>query len=294
MFFSDQYGTAVAGAALAPTVRLVFYFALAMNQGNGFRCSFAVPRTFPHPLLRSLQPRRASQYIQNAFCSGGGQFRGQVRTATGCLGTLFTSGTSLIKYLADPYEKRPAITFWQMGSLAAISPRDVLGVVAPVVVGLIPLHLLRWRLNVLSLGEEEARTLGLDTGRLRIVVILCATLMTAAPVSVSGMIGWVGLIVPHLARVIVGPNYRELLPVSILIGSAYLLLVDDLARGLASAESPLGILTVLRQILPLQPHRPGGQGPARPLPVHMSGRKDGTSGPRTSLAGSEQNYANRD
>ncbi len=159
------------------------------------------------------------------------------------IGTLFTSGTSLIKYLADPYEKLPAITFWLMGSLAAISSKDVLGVVVPVVAGLIPLHLLRWRLNVLSLGEEEARALGLDTGRLRIVVILCATLMTAASVSVSGMIGWVGLIVPHLARVVVGPNYRELLPASILIGSAYLLLVDDLARGLASAEIPLGILT---------------------------------------------------
>ncbi|OIQ60578.1 putative ABC transporter permease protein [Moorella thermoacetica] len=159
------------------------------------------------------------------------------------MGTLFSSGTSLIKYVADPYDKLPAITFWLMGSLAAIAPRDVWTALVPILVGTLPLYLLRWRLNVLSLGEEEARSLGLDTGRLRLIVILCSTLITAASVAISGMIGWVGLIIPHLARMLVGPNYRELLPAAILIGSAYLLLVDDLARVLTSVEIPLGILT---------------------------------------------------
>ncbi|WP_069589777.1 FecCD family ABC transporter permease [Neomoorella thermoacetica] len=159
------------------------------------------------------------------------------------IGTLFSSGTSLIKYVADPYDKLPAITFWLMGSLAAIAPRDVWTALVPILVGTLPLYLLRWRLNVLSLGEEEARSLGLDTGRLRLIVILCSTLITAASVAISGMIGWVGLIIPHLARMLVGPNYRELLPAAILIGSAYLLLVDDLARVLTSVEIPLGILT---------------------------------------------------
>lgn len=159
------------------------------------------------------------------------------------MGTLFSSGTSLIKYVADPYDKLPAITFWLMGSLAAITPRDVWTALVPILAGMLPLYLFRWRLNVLSLGEEEARSLGLDTGRLRLIVILCSTLITAASVAISGMIGWVGLIIPHLARMLVGPNYRELLPAAILIGSAYLLLVDDLARVLTSVEIPLGILT---------------------------------------------------
>lgn len=159
------------------------------------------------------------------------------------IGTLFSSATSLLKYLADPYDKLPAITLWLMGSLAAATTRDLYAALGPVLLGIIPLYLLRWRLNVLSLDEDEARALGLDTGQLRLIVILCSTLITSATVAVSGMIGWVGLIIPHLARMLVGPNYRELLPASIAIGSAYLLLVDDLARILAPVEIPLGILT---------------------------------------------------
>lgn len=161
------------------------------------------------------------------------------------IGTLFTAGTSLLKYIADPYDKLPAITYWLMGSLAAIAPRDVLSVMVPMLAGLLPLYLLRWRLNVLSLGEEEARALGIDTGILKLTVIICSTLMTAAAVSICGVIGWVGLLVPHLARMVVGPNFKVLLPASILIGSSYLLLVDDLARIMAAVEIPLGILTSL-------------------------------------------------
>lgn len=159
------------------------------------------------------------------------------------IGTLFTSGTSLLKYMADPFDKLPAITYWLMGSLSSISSEDVLAVILPMLVGGFILYLVRWRLNVLSLGEEEASALGLDTRKLKMIVILCATMMTSAAVSISGMIGWVGLIVPHLARMIVGPNYKALLPASIIIGGTYLLLVDDLARVMASVEIPLGILT---------------------------------------------------
>jgi iron complex transport system permease protein len=159
------------------------------------------------------------------------------------IGTLFTSGTSLLKYMADPFDKLPAITYWLMGSLSSISSEDVLAVILPMLAGGFVLYLVRWRLNVLSLGEEEASALGLDTRKLKMIVILCATMMTSAAVSISGMIGWVGLIVPHLARMIVGPNYKVLLPASIIIGGTYLLLVDDLARVMASVEIPLGILT---------------------------------------------------
>jgi len=161
------------------------------------------------------------------------------------IGSLFTAAISCIKYIADPYDKLPAITFWLMGSLASITPQDIYMVMVPVMAGMITLFLLRWRLNVMAMGEEEAQVLGLNTRRLKTIVILCCTLMTAASVSISGLIGWVGLVIPHLARMIVGPNYQVLLPASILLGGGYLLLVDDLARLLASMEIPLGILTAL-------------------------------------------------
>lgn len=159
--------------------------------------------------------------------------------------TLFTSLISMTKYVADPYSKLPAITFWLMGGLSSINAKDNLIVLTPLLLGAIPIILLRWKLNVLSFGEEEAKAMGLDTARLRLVVIVCSTLLTAASVSIGGMIGWVGLIIPHLARMIVGPNYKTLIPASLLIGSTFLLLVDDIARSVFAMEIPLGILTAL-------------------------------------------------
>ncbi len=158
------------------------------------------------------------------------------------IGTLFTSAISLIKYVADPYDKLPAITFWLMGSLGSISKTDLYAII-PMILGIIPIYLIRWRINVLALGDEEANSLGLNTKKLKLVIIFCSTLVTAAAVSISGMIGWVGLMVPHLARMIVGPNYKILIPASSLIGGCYLLFVDDLARVIAPIEIPLGILT---------------------------------------------------
>lgn len=159
--------------------------------------------------------------------------------------TLFSSFISMIKYVADPYSKLPAITFWLMGGLSSISSKDVLILAIVTLFGGLPLYLIRWKLNVLSFGEEEATALGVDTLKIRIIAILCSTLMTAAAVSISGIIGWVGLIIPHFARLIVGPNYKALIPASILIGSTYLLIVDDIARSLFSMELPIGVLTSL-------------------------------------------------
>jgi len=159
------------------------------------------------------------------------------------VGTLFSSFVALIKYMADPTSKLPAITYWLMGSLASVSSHDVRMALIPILLGLIPLVLLRWKLNVMSFGDEEAKTLGINTGVLRFVVIICATLMTASAVSISGVVGLVGLIVPHLARLLVGPNYKVLLPVSIVMGCMFLLGVDDLARAMYSVEIPLGIIT---------------------------------------------------
>ena len=159
------------------------------------------------------------------------------------VGTLFTSFVSLAKYTADPYTKLPTITYWLMGSLASVNLPDVMVASIPIIIGLIVLILLRWNLNLMSFGDEEAKTLGLNTGRIRLVVIFCATLMSSSAVAISGIIGLVGLIVPHLARLIVGPNYNVLLPVSMGMGGLFLLLVDDLARTLYTVEIPLGILT---------------------------------------------------
>ena len=156
---------------------------------------------------------------------------------------LFQSGISLIKYVADPYSKLPAVTFWLMGSLSSVVPKDLPILLLPLLIGCIPLFLLRWKINLLSFSDEEAESMGIHTARLRLVIILCATFITSAVVAVGGIIPWVGLIIPHLARMIVGPDHKHLLPASILLGGAYLLLVDDVARSLTSMEIPLGILT---------------------------------------------------
>lgn len=155
------------------------------------------------------------------------------------------AGISLIKILADPYDQLPAITYWLLGSMTAITRFEVLSILPAVAIGLLPMVLLRWRMNLMTLGEDEARTLGVDTVRVRLVLIAAATLMTAATVSVTGIVGWVGLIIPHVARMLVGPDFRRLLPASVLIGAAYLLVVDMLARSIAAIEVPLGILTAV-------------------------------------------------
>jgi iron complex transport system permease protein len=161
------------------------------------------------------------------------------------IGSMFTALISLTKYIADPYNKLPAITFWLLGSFASITIRDVWMAGIPIALGCIPLLLLRWRLNVLCMGEQEASALGVNTRVLRFIVIVCATLITAATVSICGMVGWIGLVVPHLARMVVGPNHKFLLPAAAIMGGGFLLLVDDVARTAGALEIPVGILTAL-------------------------------------------------
>ena len=159
------------------------------------------------------------------------------------LGALLGAGVSLLKYLADPYNQLPAITFWLLGSLAAVDRSDMQVLALLVVMSLVPLWALRWRINLLSLGDDEARALGVETGRLRLAIVVCATLATASVVSVAGIVGWVGLLIPHVARLLVGPDFRRLLPVSILLGASFMLGVDTVARTLIRTELPLGVLT---------------------------------------------------
>jgi iron complex transport system permease protein len=161
------------------------------------------------------------------------------------IGALAGAATSLLKVMADPYDQLPAITFWLLGSLAAITTEDIRPALPLVLLGLVPLVLLRWRINVLSLGDEEARALGVEVGRTRFLVIAAATLITASVTALAGVVGWVGLVIPHIARMLVGPGFGRLLPTSVLIGAAYLLIVDTAARLMAQTEVPLGILTAV-------------------------------------------------
>ena len=159
------------------------------------------------------------------------------------VGSLFSACTSYIKLVADPTNQLPEITYWLMGSLSGTRMSTVTFAAVCMAVGLVPLLLLRWRMNLLTLSADEARAMGIHTDRLRLAVILSATVLTAAAVSVSGMIGWVGLVIPHLSRRIVGNDCRRLLPMACLFGAAFLLLVDDMARSLTATEIPIGILT---------------------------------------------------
>lgn len=157
--------------------------------------------------------------------------------------SIFSAGTSYIKLVADPNDQLPAITYWLIGSLAASTMRQVKFAIIPMVVGLAVLFFLKWQLNVLTMGDDEARTMGVNARRVRLLVVIFATMVTAASVSVTGMIGWVGLVIPHLARRIVGNNYKHLMPATMVLGAIFLLLVDNVSRNLLAIEIPLGILT---------------------------------------------------
>lgn len=158
---------------------------------------------------------------------------------------LFSALVSLATYFADPNDTLPAIVFWLMGSFASATPERALYMLPIIIVFALPLMLMRFRINILSLGDEEARALGLNVEPTRWLALACVTGITAASVANSGIIGWVGLVIPHFARAFVGPDHRILLPASALLGASYMLLVDLMARSLIAAEIPLGVLTAV-------------------------------------------------
>lgn len=159
--------------------------------------------------------------------------------------SLLGAGISLIKILADPYSQLATITFWLLGGLNAVSKSELMWGLPFILIALVPLFLLRWHINLLSLADMEAQALGVNTGKLRLLLVFCATMMTASAVSFSGIIGWVGLVIPHIARMLVGAEFSRLMPASLLIGAIFLVLTDNVARNLGSVELPLGVLTSL-------------------------------------------------
>lgn len=216
------------GAGFGAAIAILFSFSAVMIQATAFLFGLvAVILTY------SLSKRLRGNTILVMVLGGI------------AIAALFSAFISCIKYLADPDSKLPEIVYWLMGSLSAVNSNSVLMIIGPVLLGFTSLLLIGWRINVLSMGDDEARALGVNTEKMRLLVIFCCTLLTASAVSISGIIGWVGLIVPHAARMIVGPDHRKLLPASISLGATFLLLVDDVCRTATSIEVPLGILTAI-------------------------------------------------
>ncbi|MDR3670676.1 MAG: iron ABC transporter permease [Holophaga sp.] len=241
---------ASSGAALQGLFKnpLVSPSILGVSAGAGFGAALGLLLSLPMPMIQAAAFLCGLLAVLATLAIGRGFGTGSLTIlvlAGIVVSALFSALIALAKVVADPVDKLPAITFWLLGSLAKASGRDVLLVCAPVALSYLLLHGLRWQLNVMALGEEEAMTLGVDGRRVMAGVILATTLMTAAAVGISGMVGWVGLLIPHLARMLVGPAFPDVLPVSFLMGGGYLLLVDGLARGSGHGEIPLGVLTAI-------------------------------------------------
>lgn len=240
----------VAGAAYQSLFRnpLVSPDVLGASGGAGFGASLAILMGIGTVGMQSMAFAFSVAAVFAAYTISRATRRDQILALV--LGgiivsALFSAGTSILKVLADPNSELPAITFWLMGGLNGVRTADLLPLAIPIVVCTAMLWLLRWQLDTVTFGDDTATALGINVRVVRGLVIVCATLLTAVSVAVGGVIGWVGLIIPHLARMAFGPEHRALIPLSALLGSAFLVSVDTLARVLLTAEIPLGILTAL-------------------------------------------------
>ncbi len=240
-----------AGAAYQGMFRnpLVSPDILGVSAGAGLGAAAAIFLGLPLPLVQLLAFAGGLIAVGTVYAIAGSVRRHDPVLAlvlTGvAIGALLGAGISLLKLLADPYTQLPSITFWLLGSLNAVVTKDVLATLPAILLSLLPLLLLRWRANLLSLSDEEGAALGVNVARLRATLIAAATLGTAAAVSLAGIVGWVGLVVPHIARLLVGPEFSRLLPASLILGGGFLVGADTLARSIAGIELPLGILTAL-------------------------------------------------
>lgn len=243
-------GLAVAGAALQATFRnpLVSPEIIGVSSGASFGGALALLLGLGSAFLVGgafLFGLAALALLFAITLGRGGAPMLMVVLAGVVTGSFFSALVSLLTYIADPYTTLPAIVFWLLGSLASATYAKVVVAVLPITAGVVVLMLLRWRINVLSLGDEDATALGLRPRRMRWIVLVACALVVAGSVAVSGVISWVGLVIPHLTRMWVGPDHRILLPVSFLMGGAYLTLIDTLARTVTASEVPLGVLTAL-------------------------------------------------
>ncbi len=221
---------------------------LGVSMGAGFGAAIAILANAGNALIQlsafifGIISVSITYGISKAYKAGGILLLVLSGTAVSAFFNALISGA---KFMADPYDKLPQITYWLMGSLSAVNFDKLAMIIIPMLIGMIVILVLRWHLNVLAMGDEEAQSLGLDAGKLRLIIIVACTLVTSAAVSISGIIGWVGLVVPHMTRIIVGPDHKILLPASISIGASFLLLIDNISRTFISIEIPIGILTAI-------------------------------------------------
>ncbi|WP_297983082.1 iron ABC transporter permease [uncultured Methanobrevibacter sp.] len=221
---------------------------LGVSMGAGFGAAIAILMNMGNALIQlcafifGIISVSITYGISKAYKAGGILLLVLSGTAVSAFFNALISGT---KFMADPYDKLPQITYWLMGSLSAVNFDKLAMIIIPLVIGIIVILVLRWHLNVLAMGDEEAQSLGLNPNNLRLIIIVACTLVTSAAVSISGIIGWVGLVVPHMTRIIVGPDHKILLPASLSIGASFLLLIDNISRTFISIEIPIGILTAI-------------------------------------------------
>lgn len=240
-------GLAVAGAVFQGVFRnpLASPYTLGVSNGAGFGAAIGILAALPVALAQSVAIGFGLITVGLTFLVAARSRHSSVTLVLAgmLVSSLFASLVSLLKFVADPTEKLPQIVYWLMGSFSGASYQKLLMIIPLYAAALVVLLAFCWRLNVLSLGDVEARSFGVDVRRDRGVVIACASVLAALAVSVSGIIGWVGIVVPHLARMITGPDFRRLLPASFSLGVAYLLVIDDVCRTLTSMEIPIGVVT---------------------------------------------------
>lgn len=243
-------GLAVAGAALQGVFRnpLVGPQIIGVSSGAAFGGAFAILVSESQVLLiaAAFGFGLLAMLVVYAISRQQGRASILMLVLSGIVTSAFFSAlVSITKFVADPDDKLPAIVFWLMGSFASASYEKVLLIGIPVVIGSLVVYLMRFQINVLSLGDEEAQSLGIKVERTRWIVLVAVALISAAVVAAAGIVGWVGLVIPHFARMLTGPNHNVLIPAVALIGAIYLILVDNVARASIAAEIPVGIITAL-------------------------------------------------
>ena len=221
---------ASAGAGFGAVLSLLFNMSLVQVQINAFVFGIAAV---------------AITYAVSAKVSRGDSSTLSLVLTGLVVSALFQAFITIVKYVADPNNKLALITYWLMGGLTTVSLNNLLLLIIPIVIGLVPMLLLKYKLNLLAFGDEEARAIGVDARKIRLIYVIASTLVTSASVASSGMIGWIGLVIPHLARMLVGPNYKVMLPVSVLLGAIFMLLIDNVSRCLFAIEIPLSVLTAI-------------------------------------------------
>ena len=240
-------GLSIAGAVFQGLFKnpLASPYTLGVSNGAGFGAGLAIILSFSAAATQAVAVAFGLAAVGLTFLFGARGRRTDVTLIlSGMLvGSLFSSLVSLLKFVADPTEKLPQIVYWIMGSLSGVGFEDILRILPLYVVAIVILYLYRWRINVLSLGDREARSFGVDVKRDRSIIIVASSVLTALVVSISGIIGWVGIVVPHLARMMVGPDFRKLIPASTSLGICYMLVIDDICRTLTASEIPIGVVT---------------------------------------------------